>query len=88
MQDPVARQEAVRNFRFGLIAPVVTRAAPPAERHAMLREVAKGKYPTPWGQLEPRFPRPWVPAGNREPAPPRSRRYAGVGDGAVSNIDD
>ncbi len=51
MQDPVARQEAVRNFRFGLIAPVVTRAAPPAERHAMLREVAKGKYPTPWGQL-------------------------------------
>lgn len=51
MQDPVARQEAVRNFRFGLIVPVVTRAAPLAERHAMLREVAKGKYPTPWGQL-------------------------------------
>ena len=50
MKDPVERQEAVRNFRFGLIAPAVTRTVTAAERHALLREVAKGEYRTPWGR--------------------------------------
>lgn len=50
MKDPAARQEAVRNFRFGLIAPVVTRTVTAAERNALLREMVKGEYQTPWGR--------------------------------------
>jgi transposase InsO family protein len=47
--DEKMRQE-VANFRYGLIAPLVTRKLEPGEQAALLREIASHSYDIPGGQ--------------------------------------
>ena len=49
--DEKMRQE-VANFRYGLIAPVVTRKLEPGEQQALLREIASHTYDIPGGQAK------------------------------------
>jgi hypothetical protein len=47
--DEKMRQE-VANFRYGLIAPLVTRKLEPGEQAALLREITSHTYDIPGGQ--------------------------------------
>jgi putative transposase len=49
VESDLQRREAVANFRYGLIAPVVTRELTPRQQGVLLREVAARSYRTPWG---------------------------------------
>lgn len=48
-ESELERREAVANFRYGLIAAVVTRDLTPRQQGMLLREVAARSYQTPWG---------------------------------------
>lgn len=54
--DEKQRQE-VANFRYGLIAPAVTRKLSPGEQAALLREIASHTYDIPHGQTKKVSPR-------------------------------
>ncbi|MCL6558204.1 MAG: DDE-type integrase/transposase/recombinase [Firmicutes bacterium] len=54
--DEKMRQE-VANFRYGLIAPLVTRKLAPGEQAALLREIASHTYDIPGGQAKKLHPR-------------------------------
>jgi len=54
--DEKMRQE-VANFRYGLIAPLVTRKLAPGEQAALLREIANHTYNIPGGQTRKIHPR-------------------------------
>lgn len=47
--DEQARQEEA-NFRYGLIAPLVSRKLEPGEQMALMREIASHEYKTPMGE--------------------------------------